>query len=364
MKGLQKLLYLDLQLFAGEKTEKATPRKREEARKKGQVFRSNDLNSAFIILSVFAVIYFGFPYMLDSMQGFAKEYLAGRSVVDFNPVVAYMILLESLYLMVKILLPILAVAVVAGLASNLLQVGFIFSVEPLGMKLERINPIEGFKRIFSKRALVELVKSILKLVLTAYIVYQVGTKYIDLFPGLMDMEVIQIVSSLLAIIFEMAMKIGLVLIILGILDYLYQRWEHEQSLKMTKHEVKEEYKQVEGHPQIKARQKQKQRELAMRRMMTEVPKADVVITNPTHFAVALSYNAEQIDAPMVVAKGQGFVALRIKELAQINGVAIVENQELARNLFYICDLGDVIPENLYQAVAQVLAFVYRQKEAL
>ncbi len=364
MKGLQKLLYLDLQLFAGEKTEKATPRKREEARKKGQVFRSNDLNSAFIILSVFAVIYFGFPYMLDSMQGFAKEYLAGRSVVDFNPVVAYMILLESLYLMVKILLPILAVAVVAGLASNLLQVGFIFSVEPLGMKLERINPIEGFKRIFSKRALVELVKSILKLVLTAYIVYQVGTKYIDLFPGLMDMEVIQIVSSLLAIIFEMAMKIGLVLIILGILDYLYQRWEHEQSLKMTKHEVKEEYKQVEGHPQIKARQKQKQRELAMRRMMTEVPKADVVITNPTHFAVALSYNAEQMDAPMVVAKGQGFVALRIKELAQINGVAIVENQELARNLFYICDLGDVIPENLYQAVAQVLAFVYRQKEAL
>lgn len=361
---MQQLIYLDLQLFAGEKTEPATPHKREEARKKGQVFRSNDLNSAFIILAVFAVINFALPYMLESLQGFAKEYLVGRSKVDLTPVVAYAILMESLDLMVKITLPILAVATLAGLVSNLLQVGFIFSTEPLGMKLERINPIEGFKRIFSKRALVELVKSVFKLGFIGYIVYQIGVKYIFLFPSLMDMEVIAIIKSLMAIIFEMAMKIGIALFVLGVLDYLYQRWEHEQSLKMTKQEVKEEYKQMEGHPQIKARQKQKQREMAMRRMMAEVPKADVVITNPTHFAVALRYTAEKMDAPMVVAKGQDFVAQRIKDLARESGVTIVENQELARNLFYICDLGEVIPENLYQAVAQVLAFVYRQKEAL
>ena len=360
---MQELIFLDLQLFAGEKTEKATPRKREEARKKGQVFRSTDLNSAFIIITVFAVINFGFPYMLDSLQGFTREYLIGRSIKDFTPLFAQTILLESLHLIVKITAPILAVAAMAGVIGNLLQVGFLFSTEPLGMKLERLNPVEGFKRIFSKRALVELVKSILKLSFTAYIVYQVISKNIYRFPVLMDMEVIQIIKNLLALVFEMAMKIGIALLALGVLDYLYQRWEHEQSLKMTKQEVKEEYKQMEGDPQIRARQKQKQREMAMRRMMTEVPRADVVITNPTHFAVALRYNAQLMDAPTVVAKGQDFIALRIKELAEENGVTIVENQELARNLYYICDLGAVIPENLYQAVAQVLAFVYRQKQA-
>ena len=170
---MQELIFLDLQLFAGEKTEKATPRKREEARKKGQVFRSTDLNSAFIIITVFAVINFGFPYMLDSLQGFTREYLIGRSIKDFTPLFAQTILLESLHLIVKITAPILAVAAMAGVIGNLLQVGFLFSTEPLGMKLERLNPVEGFKRIFSKRALVELVKSILKLSFTAYIVYQV-----------------------------------------------------------------------------------------------------------------------------------------------------------------------------------------------
>jgi len=360
---LQDLIFLDLQLFAGEKTEKATPRKRQEARKKGQVFRSTDLNSAILIITVFAVINFGFPYMLESLQGFTREYLVGRSIQDFTPQVAQTVLLESILVLARITIPILAVAALAGIITNLLQVGFLFSTEPLGIKLERVNPVEGFKRIFSKRALVELVKSILKLTITAYIVYQVISQHIYLFPILMDMEVAQIVKNLLGLIFEMAMKIGIALLALGILDYLYQRWEHEQSLKMTKHEVKEEYKQMEGDPQIRARQKQKQRELAMRRMMAEVPKADVVITNPTHFAVALRYNPEQMDAPMVVAKGQDFIAQRIKELARESGVTVVENQELARNLYYICDLGDVIPENLYQAVAQVLAFVYRQKEA-
>lgn len=360
---MRDLFFLDLQLFAGEKTEKATPRKRQETRKKGQVFRSTDLISAFIILAVFAVINFCFPYMVDTLQGFTREYLLGSSIEDFTPRVARTIVLESIYVLLKITIPILAVAALAGLVGNLLQVGFLFSVKPLELKLERLNPVEGFKRIFSKRALVELVKSILKLTITAYVGYQVISKHIYLFPVLLDMEITQIVKNLLGLIFEMSMKIGIALLALGILDYLYQRWEHEQSIKMTKHEVKEEYKQMEGDPQIRARQKQTQREMAMRRMMAEVPKADVVITNPTHFAVALRYNAEQMDAPMVVAKGQDFLAQRIKELARESGVTIMENQELARNLYYICDLGDVIPENLYQAVAQVLAFVYRQKEA-
>jgi len=361
---LPELVFLDLQLFAGEKTEKATPRKRQKAREKGQVFRSTDLNSALIIIAVFTVIFFGFSYMLDSMLGFTLEYLNAGLVQDFTVVTARTILVESIYLLSKVVVPILAVAALAGLVGNLMQVGFLFSAEPLNIKLERLNPVEGFKRIFSKRAMVEFIKSILKLTLTAGIVYHVISKNISLFPVMMDMEIAQSVKNLLNLIFEMAMKIGVALLALGILDYLYQRWEYEQSLKMTKHEVKEEFKQTEGDPQVKARQRQKQREMAMRRMMAEVPKADVVITNPTHYAVALRYEAEYMDAPMVVAKGVDFVAQRIKKVARESGVTIVENQELARNLYYICDLGDVIPENLYQAVAQVLAFVYRQRQAL
>ncbi len=363
MSALPEMVFLDLQLFAGEKTEKATPRKRQKAREKGQVFRSNDLNSALILIAVFAVIFFGFSYMLDSVQGFTREYLNGRLIQDVNVVTAQAILFESVFLLSKVVIPILAVAALAGLAGNLMQVGFLFSTEPLTIKLERLNPVEGFKRIFSKRAMVEFVKSILKLGLTAGIVFHVISKNIGLFPLMMDMEIAQSIKNLLNLIFEMAMKIGVALLALGILDYLYQRWEHEKSLMMTKQEVKEEYKQTEGDPQIRARQRQKQREMAMRRMMAEVPKADVVITNPTHYAVALRYEADYMDAPMVVAKGLDFMAQRIKKVAQESGVTIVENQELARNLYYICDLGDVIPESLYQAVAQVLAFVYRQKQA-
>ncbi|MGI6513409.1 MAG: flagellar biosynthesis protein FlhB [Syntrophomonadales bacterium] len=359
---MPELVFLDLQLFAGEKTEKATPRKRQKAREKGQVFRSNDLNSALIVIAVFAVIFFGFSYMLESMQGFTREYLSGRWIQDFTMVTARTILLESIYVLSRIIVPILAVATLAGLVGNLMQVGFLFSTEPLTIKLERLNPIEGLKRIFSKRAMVEFIKSVLKLTLTAGIVFHVISKNISLFPLMMDMEIAQSVKNLLNLIFEMAMKIGIALFALGVLDYLYQRWEHEKSLKMTKHEVKEEHKQMEGDPQIRARQRQRQREMAMRRMMAEVPKADVVITNPTHYAIALRYEAEYMDAPMVVAKGVDFMAQRIKKVARESGVTIVENQELARNLYYICDLGDVIPENLYQAVAQVLAFVYRQKQ--
>jgi flagellar biosynthetic protein FlhB len=355
---LEIYLGFDLQLFAGEKTEPATPHKRQEARKKGQVFKSNDLNSAVIILAVFTVIYFGFPYMLNTLRDFIREFLISKSIVELTPAMVNAIFLEALNVSVKITWPILAVALVAGLASNLFQVGFIFSSEPLGMKLERLNPVEGFKRIFSKRAMVELLKSLFKLGITAYIVYQLGIKYQQAFPAMMDMEANRMTQVMIKIIFEMAMKIGAALLVLGVLDYIYQRWEHENTLKMSKHEVKEEYKQMEGHPQLKARQKQKQREMAMSRMMSEVPKADVVITNPTHFAVALRYVAEHMDAPVVVAKGQNLVAQRIKEIARESKVEIVEERELARELYYFCDLGMAIPENLYQAVAQVLAFVY------
>ncbi|MGE5397856.1 MAG: flagellar biosynthesis protein FlhB [Chitinophagales bacterium] len=354
---------IDLQLFAGEKTEKATPRRREEARRKGQVFRSLDLSSAVVILTCFAVLNVAYPFMLESIRDFTARYLLNNPG-DFTIAWVQSMTIDAIILMTKMSLPIVGTATLSGIIVNLIQIGFIFSPEALGVKMERINPVDGFKRIFSKRSLVELIKTLLKVIITGYVLYKGAIKYLDVLPLFMDMDLWLMVKTVMAIVFELAMKAGVMLLILGVLDYLYQRWEYEEGLKMSKQEVKEEYKNIEGDPLIKSKQKQRQREMAMRRMMAEVPKADVVITNPTHFAVALKYDANKMSAPVVVARGQDFVALRIKEIAKENGVTVVENKQLARTLYYLLDIGDLIPEDMYQAVAEVLAFVYRKKKAL
>lgn len=356
-----KLYRFDLQLFAGEKTEKATPRRREEARKKGQVFRSQDLSVAVIILACFASLYAFMPYMMKVFNQFMVKYISYRSSGDLTAEIVNIIMLDVAITLLKITLPILATALLTAYIVSLLQVGFIFSSESLQFKLERIDPISGAKRIFSKRAFVELAKSILKLTIVGYILYTVIKNKLFLFPAMADMELVTLLIVIGQLIFEMAMKVGVCLFIVGILDFIYQWWEYEKSLKMSKQEVKEEYKQMEGDPLIKAKQRQRQRENAMRRMMTEVPKADVVITNPTHFAVALKYDAETMAAPQVVAKGQDYLAQRIKDLAREHEVQIIENPMLARTLFYSLDIGQSIPQELYNAVAEVLALVYRSK---
>lgn len=360
------LLLIDLQLFAddgtGEKTEPATPRRREEARKKGQVFKSTDLNSAVILVAGAVVLFVTFPYMVEQLRNFTSLYLLDRSLTDFTNDYIYKLLLEVLILLGKMLFPVFLATFITALIITYLQVGFVFSSDPLTPKLERLNPVEGFKRIFSKRALVELTKALLKVVVTGYIVYTVFKNNFTIFPRFVDMELAQTLLVLRNIVFEIALKVGIFFIIVGVLDYIYQWYEHEKSLKMSKYDVKQEYKQVEGDPYIKSRQRQIQREAAMRRMMTEVPKADVVITNPTHFAVVLKYDAESMDAPTVVAKGQDFMALKIKEIAAEHDVTIVENPPLARTLYYALDIGAEVPEELYQAIAEVLAYVYKQKQ--
>ncbi len=361
----KKILILDLQLFAddstGEKTEPATPRRREEARKKGQVFKSTDLNSAIILLAGAVVLFVVFPYMVKLLGDFTSLYILDRSLQEFNNDYIYELLIEVSILLGKILFPVFLTTVVTALIITYLQVGVVFSAEPLSPKLERLNPVEGFKRIFSKRALVELTKSVLKVIVTGTIVYTVFKKYLYIFPRFVDMELTETLIALSTIVFEIALKVGIFFVIIGILDYIYQRYEHEKSLKMSKYDVKQEYKQVEGDPYIKSRQKQIQREAAMRRMMAEVPKADVVITNPTHFAVVLKYDPTRMEAPLVVAKGQDFMALKIREVAEKHNIIIVENPSLARTLYYALDIGVEIPEELYQAIAEVLAFVYKQK---
>ncbi len=358
---------IDLQLFAddgstGEKTEAATPRRREEARKKGQVFKSVDLNSAVILLVGTATIFATFPYMSKQLQDFTRLYLLNRGLTDFTNEYACMLINETILLMAKVLLPVLGATFIAALLITYFQVGFIFSGETLIPKLERLNPLEGFKRIFSRRALVELLKSVLKVTVTGYIVYSVIRKNLFIFPRFVDMEPGEIIVAISGVILEMAIKVGIVFIVIGIIDYLYQWYEYEKSLKMSKYDIKQEYKQVEGDPYIKSRQRQIQREVAMRRMMAEVPKADVVITNPTHFAVALKYDSKSMSAPEVVAKGQDFMALKIREVAREHEVSIVENPPLARLLYSSVEIGDLVPEDLYQAIAEVLAFVYKQKK--
>lgn len=355
----------DLQLFAegdgGEKTEQATPRRREDARKKGQVFKSADLNSAVILITGSVLLYMTMNSMMVTLKAFTGLYILDRTLQDFSVQYASDLLLEVLFLTVKMLCPIFVGTFIAAFAVSYLQVGAVFSSEALTPKLERLNPLEGFKKIFSRRALVELGKSLGKVGIVSYIVYLVLKKYYFVFPHFVDMELAATCQVLGTIVFEMALKVGVCFVILGIIDYIYQWYEYEKSLKMSKHEVKQEYKQAEGDPLIKSRQKQIQREFAMKRMMTAVPQADVVITNPTHFAVALQYEFEVMDAPVVVAKGQDFVALRIKEIARENGITIVEDPPLARTLYYSIELGDTIPEELYQSIAEILAFIYKQK---
>lgn len=361
-----KLYMMDLQLFAddstGEKTEKATPRRREEARKKGQVFKSNDLSSAVILIAGSTVIFFTFPYISNVLGEFTRFCFLERTHMELTNADAAGLLIEVTYIMGKIIFPILLTTFIAALLVSYLQVGFLISGESLSPKLERINPIQGFKNKFSKRALVELVKSLLKISITAYIVFNVIKKDYYIFPMFVDMSLEETINFVGNMIFNIALKVGVVFIIIGVLDYFYQMYEHEKSLMMSKYDVKQEYKQVEGDPLIKSKQRQIQREAAMKRMMAEVPHADVVITNPTHFAVALKYEVSSMDAPLLVAKGQDYLALRIREIAIENKVTIIENPPLTRTLFHTTEIGQTVPEELYQAVAEVLAFVYKQKK--
>jgi flagellar biosynthetic protein FlhB len=358
---------INLQLFAddggsGEKTESATPRRREEARKKGQIFKSTDLNSAVILIAGSTAGILSFAYMTDKLEQFTVLYLLHRVQTDFDNAYAFQLLYESVILVGEMLLPIFLSTFIAAFFIVYLQVGGLFSTESLTPKLNKLNPLEGFKKIFSKRALMELMKSLAKISVTGYVAYTVINKYLYIFPRFVDMDIIASMIICGSIILEMALKVGVVFIVIGIIDYIFQYFEHEKSLKMSKYDVKQEYKQVEGDPQIKSKQRQIQREVAMRRMMAEVPKADVIITNPTHFAVALKYQAELMEAPTIIAKGQDFVALKIREIANLNQVTIVENPPLARTLYYNTEIGDVVPEEMYQAVAEILAFVYKQKK--
>ncbi|WP_018132545.1 flagellar biosynthesis protein FlhB [Effusibacillus pohliae] len=351
----------NLQQFAGEKTEKPTPRKLQEARKKGQIPKSPELSSALILLgSILALKLMG-GFYIDNLLGYLKTSFTTNLFFSLTEGNAHQLFLDSLLMTARLALPILGVVFAVGFLAVFLQVGGVFTLEPITPKLEKLNPLQGLQRIFSQRSLIELLKSLLKVGLIGYLAYGTIAGEIGQLSNLTRMDIRGILAVVGDMMFAVLWKCAFLLLVLAVFDYLYQRYEHERSLRMSKQELKEEFKKTEGNPTIKSKIKERQRALAMRRMMHDVPKADVVITNPTHFAVAIQYDGERMEAPVVLAKGTDELAQRIKQVARENGVTLVENKPLAQTLYKTVEIGEMIPQELFQAVAEVLAYVYRLK---
>ena len=349
----------DLQRFDGEKTEEPTPKKREDARKKGTVAKSQELNTAFVLLIGFLIVRILWEYIYGNIAEYTI-YLYSHLSQSTSTEGISELFIGIMILLAKTVLPIMFAILIVGLAINVFQVGLMLSTERLEPKLDNLNPINGFGRIFSKRSLVELIKSIFKIVVIGFFLYLYLKDQIPLLPQFIFFDLAHSLATAADIIFTMAFQVVAVIMVMAVADYAYQCWQTTQDLKMSKQEVKDEYKQMEGDPQIKGKIKQKQRQMAMQRMMQEVPKADVIVTNPTHLAVALSYKKGMI-APTVVAKGQDLVAERIKQIAREHRILIVENKPVARALYEAVEVGDMVPAELYQAVAEILAYVYRIK---
>ena len=354
-------LKMNLQYFAGEKTEKATPKKKQEARRKGQVAKSAELPSSLIFLFIFISFYILGSYFGERLLMIYHKILYQYISWEVTSSNLQLIMLELLTDIMWIMIPIFLVTAIAATIGNLMQVGFLFTGEPIKFKLEHLDPIKGFKRIFSKRALVELLKSIFKIIIVSYVTFSVVWNQKDVLFQFSHMQLGDILAAIGKLIFEIGIRAAVLLIILSVLDYLYQKYEHEKNLRMSKQDIKDEYKKTEGDPLIKSKIKERQRQMAMSRMMQAVPEADVVITNPTHFAVAIKYKPEEMEAPQVIAKGQDHIALKIKELAKENNIVTVENKWLARAIFAQVEIGEAVPAELYQAVAEVLAYVYKIK---
>lgn len=343
-----------------EKKHPATPRRKADARKKGQVFKSQEAISAFMFLGLVAVLKFWIPNMVMRMEqlfpyvlGISSEW-AERSVAS--------LMLNILWIGIQIMAPIFGVGFMIAIAANYMQVGFLFSGESMKPQLSRLSLISGAKRMFGIKAWVELAKSLTKVILIGYFLYASFRDRIHIYPALQQLDVGQGAIFLGQALMELAWNISLSFLGIAALDYIYQRWEYEKNLRMSDEELKQEYKQTEGNPELKSEIKKRQRAMAMSRMMQDMKKADVVITNPTHFAVALRYDLKVQKAPYVVAKGQDQIALRMRELAKEYDLVIMENKPLARALYAQVEIGQGIPAELYKAVAEVLAFVYRLKK--
>lgn len=345
-----------------EKTEQATSKRKQDAREKGQVAKSRELASVAVLGACLLYFYFDASVMANRLMDMMKMSFrkSGQLTITIDTVQS--LLLDHVFQIFTLLGPFLLIVLLAGFVVNILQVGFLFSSEAITPKFSKIDPIQGFQRLFSLRSLVEFFKVILKMAVVGIIAYLTIKGEIKMILPLIDLNVNDILSFIGKVSFKILYTTCWVLVILAILDYAYQRWEHERSLKMSKQEIKEENRQTDGDPLIKGRIKRLQREIARKRMMSAIPKADVVITNPTHLAVAIRYQPETMNAPCVIAKGAGFIAERIKEIARNSGVLVIENKAVAQVLYKMVAVEQTIPINLYKAIAEILAYVYSLKQ--
>lgn len=366
------ILAYDLQMFAkdgpgGEKTEPATAKKLKEAREEGKVVKSRELSAAVDLLVLFLVLKIFMSYVAQGMiEAFGTFYTKIPDVVADNADgmtvrSAHTMMRYALVDVIKIIIPFLLIGLVVAILINILQVGWKVTAKPMKPDLNKFNPISGFKRIFSKDSLFELLKSILKVGLIAYVAYNSVKKNSDQLLFLYDIELTQAVMLVGGIILDTGIQIALVYLILGAADWAYQKHKFNEDMKMTKQEIKEEFKNTEGNPEIKGRQRQRMREASQRRMMQDVPKADVVITNPTHLAIAVQYDPEVAKAPVVLAKGADYVAMKIREAAKEHNVEIIENKPLAHSLYGSVEIGQEIPPELYHPVAEILAMLQKYK---
>jgi len=348
----------------GEKTERATTKKRRDARKKGQVRRSAEVNTAICCIVMFGLLFALWPQLTGQMMAVFFEYHSPASIMmasrGMSPDELMSLLARVLLGFLVIMLPVFGAALVAGVLANVLQVGFMFTTDTLKVKLNKINPVNGFKQMFSAQKLVDLARNLLKVALIGYVAYAEYKNLLYMFGTYIGQDVYISFIKMMKTAFLIALRMSLVMVFIAVADFLYQWWKYEKDLRMTKQEVKDEFKMMEGDPKIKGKIRQKQMQMSAMRMMSQVPEADVVITNPTHFAVALAYKADMQRAPTVLAKGQDYIAHKIREVAMKHSVQIVENPPIAQTLFATCEVNDEIPEELYQAVADILVFVYRQ----
>lgn len=350
--------------MAGEdRTEKATPKKRRDERKKGNVFQSNDAVTAGVIAISFIVLKYSVPFIYRNTASMLYKYIslmettydAGEGLlVQALKDVAYAVFASAGLLMAAIM--------AASVILTGSQTRFLISREKIKFKFSKLNPLAGIKRMFSLRAAVDALKNVIKIFVLGYVVYSSMRKRLQLIPRLMWLELLPGSNFILESVMSLVKSVVIAFVAISAFDYLYERWEYEKNLRMTKQEVKEEYKQLEGDYRIKGKIKEKQRSIAMSRMIQQVPKADVIIRNPTHFAVAIKYSIEKDNAPVVLAKGQDYMAARIIKKAEEHNISIVENVPLARALYKSAEINREIPPEFYEPVAEVLAWVYRIKE--
>ncbi|NOR09953.1 MAG: flagellar biosynthesis protein FlhB [Desulfovibrionaceae bacterium] len=345
-----------------EKTEQPTAHRLSEGRKKGDVAKSMEIPSAAVLLLGLLSIYLMGQYLLGNLLLILRHYLPNLHVIEITPGNITTLTREAMMFSAMVVGPLMAVVLVTALLSNYAQVGFLFTTEKIAPKFEKIDPIQGLKKIFSMQTLANSIKSIAKLCIVGIISYLEVVKNLDKIIPLMDQEPYAILVFYARISFWIFLKAAVIIALLAAADYAFQRWQFMKKMKMTKQEVKEEAKMTEGDPMVKGRIRSIQMEMARKRMMAEVPKADVVITNPTRLAVALSYDSETMSAPLLTAKGAGLIAKRIKEIARENNIPVIEDKPLARALFQHVEINNPVPDNLYQAVAEVMAYVYGLKQ--